>query len=393
MMAHSPSVHNTTLKKGAKLVYKTFAKFGLQMHIGTTEKASKTECVFFPAPGHFNPPALPQSSTDVQLTPVTTQPTKENAEQKQKRQYALYDGASVTTPIKIGDLGIITFTRNFKYLGGYCSYSLKDDYDVDERLSQASSVMGALNHFWSDRAVDDHSKYQIFRAIPCNLLLWGCESWALREATLKKLEVFLHCNIQKILGITITQVIDKGITNKSVRTILFSIPTIRNQIAQRKLTFIGKVLHNKDYQIPTQLLTAWCDNKRQCGGVLQNNKKNLAKNIRLIILGAAKHGLLTLWVYFALDAAYWKYLILQLWRKKTEWTGNEPNPHSTPPPVLPADGLMLRPLAPRLVTNLRPPPPPLVITTDCLRRLRRLLRTARTCRALLEMEVMKIMSF
>ena len=30
------------LEKGAKLVYETFAKLGLQMHTGTTEKASKT---------------------------------------------------------------------------------------------------------------------------------------------------------------------------------------------------------------------------------------------------------------------------------------------------------------------------------------------------------------
>ena len=94
-------------------------------------------------------------------------------------------------PVKIGDLGEITFTKHFKYLGGYCSYSLKDHYDVDKRLSQASSAMEALNNFWSDTAVNDYSKYLIFRAIPCNLLLWGCESWALREATLPKLEVFL----------------------------------------------------------------------------------------------------------------------------------------------------------------------------------------------------------
>ena len=124
-------------------------------------------------------------------------------------------------PIKIGNLGIITFTRHFKYLGGYCSYSLKNDYDVDKRLSQAFSAMGALSHFWSDRAVDDHSKYLIFRAIPCNLLLWCCESWALREATLRKLEVFLHRNIQKILDITITQVINKRIMNGLVCTRFF----------------------------------------------------------------------------------------------------------------------------------------------------------------------------
>ena len=128
--------------------------------------------------------------------------------------------------------------------------------------------------------------------------------------------------------------IDERITNGSVRTRFFNIPTIRNQIAQRQLTFIGKVFRNKYDQIPTQLLTAWCDNKRRRGGFLQNNKKNLAKNIRLIIPGAAKDGLLTTWVYFALDAAYWKYLISLLGNKKTEWTGTEPNPRSTPPPLI-----------------------------------------------------------
>ena len=135
------------LEIGAKLVYENFSKFGLQMPIGTTEKASKNECVFFPDPGHFKPPALSQLSTDSQLTTATILPTQESAEKKQKRQDALYDGASEKKPVKIGDLGIITFTKHFKYLGGYCSYSLKDDYDVDERLSQASSAMGDLNHF------------------------------------------------------------------------------------------------------------------------------------------------------------------------------------------------------------------------------------------------------
>ena len=132
------------------------------MHIGTAEKASKTECVFFPAPGHWKPPTLLPSMTDPHLLPITLQPKQESAEQKQKRQDALYDDTLETMPVKIGDLSVITFTKHFKYLGGYCSYFLKVNYDVDERFSQASSAMGALNHFWSDRSVNDYSKYLIF---------------------------------------------------------------------------------------------------------------------------------------------------------------------------------------------------------------------------------------
>ena len=162
------------------------------MHVGNADKASKTECVFFPAPGHFKPPPLPPSAlpTDQSALPVTLKPKQESEEQKRRQHDSLYDAAQETSAVEIGDHGIITFTKDFKYLGGYISYSFLDDHDVDERISQASSAMGALNHFWSDRTVDDYSKYLIFWAIPINLLLWGCESWALRETTLQKLEVF-----------------------------------------------------------------------------------------------------------------------------------------------------------------------------------------------------------
>ena len=88
-----------------------------------------------------------------------------------------------------------------------------------------------------------------------------------------------------------------------------NIPTIRYHLAKRQLNFIRKVFRNSEDQIPTQLLTSWCENKRKLGAPLQNNKKNLAQNIRLIVPGAEKYGLLTTWVYLALDNGYWAHLI------------------------------------------------------------------------------------
>ena len=61
---------------------------------------------------------------------------------------------------------MITFTRHFKYLGSYISYSLKYDYDIEHRISQASAAMGALNSFWVDNTVDNFSKYLIFAQFP-----------------------------------------------------------------------------------------------------------------------------------------------------------------------------------------------------------------------------------
>ena len=132
--------------------------------------------------------------------------------------------------------------------------------------------MGDLAKFWTDTSVDNHSNYLICLAIPINILLWGCEIWALRTSLLKKIEAFLHRSIQNILRISITEVKDQHITNERVRRKFFDIPNIEKHIATQHLTFIGKVARNSDDHIPTKNLTAWCNHKRRHGGVLHTNK-------------------------------------------------------------------------------------------------------------------------
>ena len=62
-----------------------------------------------------------------------------------------------------------------------------------------------------------YSKYLIFIAIPCNLFLWGCEIWSLRQTLLDYLEVFLHQSARRILRIQVRHVIDHRINNEHVR--------------------------------------------------------------------------------------------------------------------------------------------------------------------------------
>ena len=48
---------------------------------------------------------------------------------------------------------------------------LGDDHDVAKRIASANASMGAMSDFWDDNHVDVYSKYLIFWAITCNLLL------------------------------------------------------------------------------------------------------------------------------------------------------------------------------------------------------------------------------
>ena len=58
---------------------------------------------------------------------------------------------------------------------------------------------------------------------------------------------------------------------------------MRNQVAFRKLTYVGKILRRERSHIPMRFLSAWYDNPRKQGGQLLMNKDSLVRNIRLII--------------------------------------------------------------------------------------------------------------
>ena len=120
------------------------------------------------------------TETQTEMT-IVDKPSKESEKAKM---------ADETKSVKVKD-GFMTYTKHFKYLGSYISYSLQDDYDIKSRIAAATKAFGALTKFWYNQHVDTYSKYLIFRAIPMNLLLWGCKAWSLRQSLLDKLEVFL----------------------------------------------------------------------------------------------------------------------------------------------------------------------------------------------------------
>jgi hypothetical protein len=57
--------------------------------------------------------------------------------------------------------------------------------------------------------------------------LWGCESWAIREDHHKKLDIFVHSSVRRILGINMLTVREERLRNKKARKMLFNIPNAR----------------------------------------------------------------------------------------------------------------------------------------------------------------------
>ena len=277
--------------------------------------------------------------------------SKEPKQKARRPRQKVCDDLPETQPIQVAD-GFVTFTKHFKYLGSYISYNLRDDYDIQNRVLNASKAMGALKNFWDNPHVDLYSKFLI-RAIPLNLLLWGCETWSMRKQLMDKLEVFVHRSCRRILHITMTQVKDERITNEQVRKTFYSLPSVPHLIAARQLSFIGKVIRGPFDQPPKMLLTAWCNNKRKPGRPFLHNKDFIVKNLKLLFdrvddVIIDDFGTLKDWINEASDELYWEKLIKcmlhpeeQLPDRPTTWNRrrrsarnrrSEPQPPPSTPP-------------------------------------------------------------
>ena len=160
---------------------------------------------------------------------LVTKTRQESYESRNRREEIAYSNLLEKRLIVVGD-GLVTFCRHFKYLGSWIYFYLQEDHNIAKRLSAKNPLMGAMSKIWNDDHVDTYSKCLLFRDIPCNILLWGCEIWALRKSLLASIEVFLHRGIRIILKVKMCQVFGQHITNTSIREKFYNIPKSRTKL-------------------------------------------------------------------------------------------------------------------------------------------------------------------
>ena len=93
----------------------------------------------------------------------------------------------------------------------------------------------------------------------------------------------------------------------------YNLPCVKNQVAFRQLTNVGKIIKREGSHVPTRLLTTWCDDLSKRGGQPVTNKDRILKNLWLALPHVDDTGSLYTWVFHALDAKYW---FLLLWTLK-----------------------------------------------------------------------------
>ncbi|KAL7426046.1 hypothetical protein ACHAXH_000620, partial [Discostella pseudostelligera] len=332
--------------KGLEIINNTFKQLGLEMHVGSNGKKSKTEAMYFPVGSFFNQPTnllpptaaayfnpaddtLDEENNRISRTSSNRKQTFSRMTQKQRQD--MYFASENTNRIYLSDgTSYIDFTAHFKYLGTFISFDLTEDFDIKHRITKASREMGRFRHFFNNQYVELRFKHQVFVQYILNILLWGCENWAIKEHHYLKLNSFIHRNIRSILRIKMTQVRDEHITNERIRKIFFNLPDAHGLIAIKSMNYLGKVVRGPNHHPPKQLLTAFVNHARPKSGVIMTNKKAIVNCLHLLlpddmteihtitnkVTGEItnepilnKDGDMDLWLNIALDEEKWNYHI------------------------------------------------------------------------------------
>ena len=219
------------MEVGMTYMIKHLSRFGLMVHVGRGTTSSKTECMFFPRPRE------PE------------------------------DGADLSDIIVTADGGFISFVEKFRYLGSHIGQRLDSNVDIDERLSKASQTFGALRkHTFANRDVKPETKARLYVALVLGVLLYGCESWCLREKEYEKMQRFHHDCVRTMLRINWHQQWKRKIKMKQLFAELGNrVRPLRWHYETRHLRWVGHLARMKHDRLPLMLLTSWVPHSRPIG--------------------------------------------------------------------------------------------------------------------------------
>ena len=212
---------------GANYLFHHLRKFGLLMHIGIGDIASKTEAMFFPAPRQAH------SSGD-------------------------------QTNFSVAH-GFVTFTNEFKYLGSLVHYTLTSDADIAYKIDKATAAFGALReNFFSNRLVNPKEKGQVYVTLCLTILLYGSESWCVREDLFRRMRNFHNTCVRAMCRVNRLHTRRHRITSAELYQRL-GIKSLDSYYNGRLLRWAGHVARMPMTRTPRRLLTGWVNHRRLVG--------------------------------------------------------------------------------------------------------------------------------
>ena len=211
----------------------------------------------------------------------------------------------------LDDGSILHFCPKFTYLGSIFTLDLDDSEDVQNRLNKANSAFGSMRALvFSNPYIPLPLKRALYTSLVVNLLLWGCENWALREESLRKLQTFHTKCCRAMIGVSMWEVAMYSVTNENVLKYV-GVPPMENIIHHRRLTWMGKIARMPFERFPRKFLAAWtvCPSgetySRPHGRRQKSTRDSFLDSLKQINLEST-NGQLESWVPEAKEENEWK---------------------------------------------------------------------------------------
>ncbi|KER28801.1 hypothetical protein T265_04411 [Opisthorchis viverrini] len=157
-----------------------------------------------------------------------------------KCKVMLVDMQSLNTTLTIqGE--VLQVVERFTYLGSCISSDCSVTDEVNARICKARAAFANSRHLWRQNGLSLNLKGRVYQATVRAVLLYGCETWPIRAADLRRLQVFDNRCLRTIARVGWC----RRIRNEAVRKRVFGCVTgtsIEECVQHQKLRWLGHVL-------------------------------------------------------------------------------------------------------------------------------------------------------
>ena len=148
-----------------------------------------------------------------------------------------------TIKIKI-DGKVLEQVDKYVYLGQLINNDANCDTEIRRRLEIARGAFSKLNVTLTTNKISLETRKRLWKCYVWSTLLYGAETWTVRNEMVKKIEAFEMWAYRKMLRIAW---IDK-VTNVEVLMRVCMRKTLLNTIKQRKMSYFGHMVRREDMQ-------------------------------------------------------------------------------------------------------------------------------------------------
>lgn len=138
----------------------------------------------------------------------------------------------------------ISLITHFKYLGNIFNNHIDSKREILERIEQVRSTTQDENF------LDNIGLIKIIRCSVLSILYYRMKSWTLKTDTIKRIEAFEMWVYRQMLSISWVERISNNIPSlermQKIQNIYFTIKEI-------KLKYLGHVMRNENYYLPTAI--------------------------------------------------------------------------------------------------------------------------------------------